>query len=230
MQQDTLDPPGNTTADDPQHGPHESPYANLGRKGEEITSPAHRHGENPRGATNNELGPGLSIEDEQVIAQPHFHEAGGEEGYEGDKGDEEDEEREEVEEVQMEQTEGEGEDDTRRPARANDKWAEDFDMRVMKQNSEQDEEELQQSGRQESRLSNSPTSDNGINDTSGTLALEGSDDTQGRVDRSSTPAVIISSSDVDSTLEQETEREKEPGQVTSDDRVKHYANATEEQS
>ena len=90
-QQDTLNPPDNTTADDPRNDPLEPPYVNPGREGEEVTSSAQRHGENPGEVTNDDLGPALSIEDEQVITRPHFHKASGEEGDGGDGGDERDE-------------------------------------------------------------------------------------------------------------------------------------------
>jgi hypothetical protein len=62
-----------------------------------------------------------------------------------------------------------------------------------------------------------------INDTPGSLSPEELDSTQGYINRSSTIAVTISSSDVASTLEQETEDETEPSQITSNDRVKPYA-------
>jgi len=128
----------------------------------------------------------------------------------------------------MEQIEGEGKDDARHPVGANDGGAKDFDMRVMKQNPKQDEEELQQCDPQESRLCSSPTSDSGINDTHGTPASEGLDDTQGHVNRSGTPAVTISSH-VASTPEQEAECETEPDKVISIDRVEPNASIIEEQ-
>lgn len=185
--------------------------------------PANYHENVLRGVTNNDLEPELSAGDGQEVFQPHNHDEG-----EENKGDEGDEGDEELEEEQLEQTESEGEDDVCHPAGANDGGAEDFDTRVTKQNPKQDEEELQQSDREESRLSSSLTSDNGINDTHGILALEGSDNTQGHANRSSTLAVTISSH-VASTSEQEAERETKPGQVTSNDRIEHHANANKEQ-
>jgi hypothetical protein len=98
----------------------------------------------------------------------------------------------------------------------------------MKQNPKQDEEELQQSDREESRLSSSLTSDSGINDTHGIPASEGLDNTQGHANRSGTPAVTISSH-IASTSEQEAECETEPGQVTLNERVEPNASITEEQ-
>jgi hypothetical protein len=136
-------------------------------------------------------------------------------------------EEEQVE--QMEQTEGDGENDARQPAGANDGGAEGFGIRVMKQNPKQDEEELQQHDLQENRLSRSATSDGGINGTPEIPASEGLDDTQGHVNRSGTPAVTISSSYVASTPEQGTERETEPGQVTSNNGAEVRTNTTKEQ-
>jgi hypothetical protein len=129
----------------------------------------------------------------------------------------------------LEQTEGDGENDARYPAGANDGGAEGFGICVMKQNQKQDEEELQQHDLQENRLSRSATSDGGINDTPGSPAPEDLDSTQGHMNRSGTPAATISHNDVASTPEQETGHETEPGQVTSNDHVKLHAKASKEQ-
>jgi len=99
----------------------------------------------------------------------------------------------------------------------------------MQQNPKQDEEELQHHDLEENRLSSSATSDGGINDTPGGLAPEDLDNTQGHMNRSGTPAVTTSSSDVASTPEQEAECETEPGQVISNDRVDYNANTSKEQ-
>jgi hypothetical protein len=99
----------------------------------------------------------------------------------------------------------------------------------MKQNPKQDEEELQQHDLEENRLSSSATSGGGIKDTPGGLAPEDLDSTQGHMNRSGTPAVTTSSSDVSSTPEQETRHVTEPGQVTSNDRVDYNANTSKEQ-
>jgi hypothetical protein len=139
-------------------------------------------------------------------SEPHNHDLG--EGVEGDEGDEE---FEEEQAEQMEQTECDGENDARYPIGANDGGAEGFGILVMKQNLKQDEEELQQHDLEENRLSSSATSDGGIIDTLGGLAPEDLDSTQGYMNRSGTPAVTSSSSDVVSTPEQETRHATEPG-------------------
>jgi hypothetical protein len=158
--------------------------------------PAECHEDILRGVTNDAPEPGPSARGGQEVAQPHNHDLG--EGVEGDEGDEE---FEEEQAEQIEQTECDGENDARYPAGANDGGAEDFDIRVMKQNLKQDEEELQQHDLKENRLSSSTTSDGGIKDTLGGLAPEDLDSTQGHMNRSGTLAVTTSSSDVVSTLE-----------------------------
>jgi hypothetical protein len=221
--QDTRNALDTITTNDPQHEPHDSPDANSGKETGEHMDPANYHEDVLRGVTNNDLEPELSAGDGQEVVQPHNHDVGKEnKGDEGDEGDEE------LEEEQLEQTEGEGEDDACHPAGANDGGAEDFDTRVMKQNLKQDEEELQQSDREESRLSSSLTSDSGINDSHGIPVSEGLDNTQGHANRSGMPAVTISSH-IASTLKQEAECETEPGQVTSNERVEPNASITEEQ-
>jgi hypothetical protein len=224
MQQDTRNSPDSITTKDPQHEPHDSPDANPGKEVGEHMGPANYHEDILRGVTNNDLGPGLSAGDGKEVVQPHNHDVG-----EEDEGDEEDEELEEEQVEQMEQTEGDGEDDALYPAGANDGGAESFGIRVMKQNPEQDEEELQQHDLQKNRLSSSATSDGGINDTPGSPAPEGLDSTQGHMNQSGTPVVTISSSDVASTPEQETEYETEPGQITSNDRVEPHAKTSKVQ-
>jgi hypothetical protein len=224
MQQDTRNSPGSITTNGPQHDPHHSPDANPGKEAGEHMDPAQHHEDIPKAVTNNDLEPGPSAGEGQEVAQPHNHDLG-EEG-EGDEGDEE---LEEEQAEQMEQIEGEGENDARYPAVANDGGAEGFGIRVMKQNPKQDEEELQQHDLEENRLSSSATSDGGIKDTPGGLAPEDLDSTQGHMNWSGTPAVTISFSDVAPTPEQETRHETEPGQVTSNDRVDYNANTSKEQ-
>lgn len=77
---------------------------------------------------------------EQEVLQPHCHDVG--EKDERYRGDEEDEEREEEQVVHMEQTEGEGEDHARHPARTNDGGAQGLDMRIMEHNARQGAKEL----------------------------------------------------------------------------------------
>jgi hypothetical protein len=77
----------------------------------------------------------------------------------------------------MKQTEYDGENDARYLAGADDRGAEGFGILAMKQNLKQDEEELQQHDLEENRLSSSATSDGGIKDTLGDLALEDLDST-----------------------------------------------------
>jgi hypothetical protein len=190
MQQDARDSPDNITTNDPQHEPHGSPDANSGKEAGEHIDPAEHHNDILRGVTNNAPEPGPSAREGQEAAQLHNHDLG--EGGKGDKGDEELEE-EQVE--QIEQTEGDGENDARYLAGANDGGAEGFGIIVIEQNLKQDKEELQQHDLEENRLSSSATSDGGIKDTPRGLAPEDLDSTQGHINRSSTPAVTTSSSD-----------------------------------
>ena len=224
MQQDARNSPDNITTNDPQHEPRDSPDANSGKEAGEHMDPAEHHDDVLRGVTNKAPEPGPSAGEGQEVAQPHNHDLG--EGGEGDEGDEE---LEEEQAEQMKQTECDGENDARYPAGADDGGAEGFGILAMKQNPKQDEEELQQHDLEENRLSSSATSDGGIKDTPGDLAPEDLDSTQGHMNRSGTPAVTSSSSDVASTPEQETRHETEPGQVTSNDRVDYNANTSKEQ-
>jgi hypothetical protein len=224
IQQDARNSPDNITTNDLQHEPHDSPDVNSGKEAGEHIDPTECHEDILRGVTNNAPEPGPSAGEGQEVAQLHNHDMG--EGDEGGKGDKElGEEHAE----QMEQTEGDSENDARYSAGANGGGAEGFGTRVMKQNLKQDEEELQQHDLKENRLSSSATLGGGINDTLGGLALEDLDSTQGHMNRSGTLAVTTLSSDVASTLEQETRHETEPGQVTSNDRVDYNANTSKEQ-
>jgi hypothetical protein len=224
MQQDARNSPDNITTNDPQHEPRDSPDANSGKEAGEHMDPAEHHDDILRGVTNKAPEPGPSAGEGQEVAQPHNHDLG-----EGDEGDEGDEKSEEEHAEQMEQTEGDGENGARYSAGANDGGAEGFGIRVMKQNPNQDEKELQQHDLEENRLSSSATSDGGINDTPGGLAPEDLDSTQGYMNRSGTQDVTISSSGVASTPEQETVHETDPGQITSNDRVEPHAKTSKEQ-
>jgi hypothetical protein len=193
MQLDTRNFPGNIETNDPQHEPHGSPDVNSGNQaGERMNS--ENYGRSSGEVMNNDLEPGTSAVDEQEVVQPHDHDVGEKDGGgqedDGDKG-------EHV--VQMDQTEDEGGNDARYPAGANDGGAEGFEIRVVKQKLKQDEEELQQSDRQESRLSSSATSDGDITETYENSASEELGDSQGHMNRPGTPAVTISSSDIPST-------------------------------
>jgi hypothetical protein len=121
MQQDARNSPDNITTNDPQHEPHDSPDANSGKEAGEHMDPAEYHEDILRGVTNNAPEPGPSAGEGQEVAQPHNHDLG-----EGDEGDEGDEELEEEQAEQMEQIEGDGENDARYPAGANDGGAEGF--------------------------------------------------------------------------------------------------------